>query len=114
MPYLSVAKKCPVNVKFKINAPTGLFLKFLFLLSGGAPMKELIIHMVQALVDHPEQVKVNEIKGRNTTVYELRVASSDMGKVIGKRGRNVNAVRTILTAASATAGKSRTVLELVE
>ena len=77
-------------------------------------MKELIIHIVKALVDHPEEVTVNEIKGGNTTVYELRVASTDLGKVIGKRGRNVNAVRTILTAASATAGKTRAILEIVE
>ena len=77
-------------------------------------MKELIIRIVQALVDYPEQVKVNEIKGGNTTVFELRVAASDLGKVIGKRGRNVNAIRTILTAASATAGKARAILEIVE
>jgi predicted RNA-binding protein YlqC (UPF0109 family) len=77
-------------------------------------MKELIIHVVQALVDNPEQVNVTDIEGGNTTVYELRVASGDLGKVIGKRGRNVNAIRTILTAASATAGKRRTILEIVE
>ena len=77
-------------------------------------MKELIISIVQALVDNPEQIEVNEIKGGNTTVFELRVAKNDFGKVIGKRGRNVNAVRTILTAASATAGKGRIVLEIIE
>jgi len=77
-------------------------------------MKELIIHIVKALVDHPEQVEVNEIRGGNTTVYELRVDSKDLGKVIGKRGRNVNAVRTVLTAASATAGKTRAILEIIE
>ena len=77
-------------------------------------MKELIVCVVQALVDHPEQVKVDEIKGGNTTVYELRVAKSDLGKVIGKHGRNANAIRTILTAASATAGKMRTILEIID
>ena len=77
-------------------------------------MKELIIHVVQALVDYPEQVNVTEIEGGNTTVYEIRVASRDLGKVIGKRGRNINAIRPILTAASATAGKRRTILEIVE
>lgn len=77
-------------------------------------MKELIIHVVQALVDNPEQVNVTEIEGGNTMLYEIRVAYRDLGKVIGKRGRNVNAIRTILTAASATAGKRRTILEFVE
>ena len=77
-------------------------------------MKELIKYIVQALVDSPEQVEISEIKGGNTTVFELEVAKKDIGKVIGKRGRNVNAIRTILTAASATAGKSRIILEIVE
>lgn len=77
-------------------------------------MKELVLHIVKALVDDTEQVEVNEIKGGNTSVFELKVAKEDLGKVIGKRGRNVNAIRTILTAASATAGKSRTILEIVE
>jgi predicted RNA-binding protein YlqC (UPF0109 family) len=77
-------------------------------------MKELIILIVKALVDNPEQVKVSEIMGGNTTVFELRVAKNDLGKVIGKRGRNVNAIRTILAAASASAGKGRTILEIVE
>lgn len=77
-------------------------------------MKELILLIVKALVDNPEQVEVAEITGGNTTVLELRVAKSDLGKVIGKRGRNVTAIRTILTAASASAGKGRTILEIVE
>jgi predicted RNA-binding protein YlqC (UPF0109 family) len=77
-------------------------------------MKELIKHIVQALVDNPEQVKIDEIVGRNTTVYELRVAKSDLGKVIGKQGKHARAIRTILTAASATARKGRSILEIVE
>ena len=76
-------------------------------------MKDLIIEIVKALVDQPDQVSVTEIKGDNTTVLELKVAKSDMGKVIGKHGRNVQALRTILSAA---AGKTRRryVLEIVE
>ena len=77
-------------------------------------MKELIEHIVHAMVDKPEQVKIDEIVGGNTTVYELRVAKSDIGKVIGKRGSHANAIRTILTAASATAKKGRAILEIVE
>jgi predicted RNA-binding protein YlqC (UPF0109 family) len=77
-------------------------------------MKELIKYIVQALVDNPEQVEISEIKGGNTTVFELKVAQKDLGKVIGKRGRNVNAIRTILTTATATAQKGRAILEIIE
>jgi hypothetical protein len=59
-------------------------------------MKDLISHIVKALVDQPEQVRVTETEGGHTVVLELNVAKSDMGKVIGKRGRNVGAIQTIL------------------
>ena len=77
-------------------------------------MKELIEYIVQAMVDNPEQVKIDEITGGHTTVYELRVDKKDLGKVIGKRGRHVKAIRTILTAASATTQKGRSILEIIE
>ena len=76
-------------------------------------MKDLITAIVQAIVDQPEEVKVNEIAGEHTSVLELRVAKTDMGKVIGKRGRTAQAIRTILSAASGKAGK-RYMLEIVE
>lgn len=76
-------------------------------------MKELISLMAKALVDHPDQVKVTEIVGEQTSVIELRVAKEDLGKVIGKQGRTAKAMRTVLSAASAKVGK-RHVLELVE
>ena len=76
-------------------------------------MKDLITEIVRGLVDQPEEVSVNEIEGSQTTVLEVNVAKSDMGKVIGKRGRNAHAIRTILSAA---AGKRRKryVLEIVD
>jgi hypothetical protein len=76
-------------------------------------MKDLITEIVQALVDHPEEVSVNEAEGSHTTVLEVRVAKADMGKIIGKQGRTAQAVRTILNAA---AGKTqqRYILEIVE
>ena len=76
-------------------------------------MKDLITGIVRALVDQPELVEVNEIDGSQTTVLEVTVANSDIGKVIGKKGRNVQAIRTIMNAVS---GKSRKhhVLEIVE
>ena len=76
-------------------------------------MKNFLIQIVKALVDNPEQVQVNEIEGTQTTILELRVAESDMGKVIGKHGRTANAIRTLLNAASGKAGK-RHVLEIGE
>lgn len=76
-------------------------------------MKELIEYIAKSLVDQPDQVKVTEVDGERTVVYELRVAQSDLGKVIGKEGRTAKAVRTIVTAASMKAGK-RAVLEILE
>jgi len=76
-------------------------------------MKDLINYIAQALVDHPEQVSVNEVEGSQTTVLELKVAKEDIGKVIGKQGRTARAMRTILNAASAKM-KKHAVLEIVE
>jgi predicted RNA-binding protein YlqC (UPF0109 family) len=76
-------------------------------------MKELIKYIAQALVDNPEQVKVAELEGRQTSVIELKVAKADLGKVIGKQGRTAHAIRTILTAASGKT-KRRTVLQIIE
>ncbi|MGB2928481.1 MAG: KH domain-containing protein [Desulfobacterales bacterium] len=76
-------------------------------------MKDLLIQIVKSLVDNPEQVQITEIEGSQTVVLELRVAKSDMGKVIGKQGKTANAIRSILNAASGKAGK-RYVLEIVE
>ena len=76
-------------------------------------MKDLILHIARALVDHPEQVSVIEIEGNQTSVVELKVAKEDLGKVIGKQGRTARAMRTLLSAASAKV-KKRTVLEIIE
>ena len=76
-------------------------------------MKELIRYIAQALVDHPEEVTVNEVEGKQTSVLELKVAKEDLGKVIGKQGRTARSMRTILNAASAKL-KKRTVLEIIE
>jgi len=76
-------------------------------------MKELIQCIAQALVDNPDQVTVNEITSSQTLVLELRVAKEDLGKVIGKKGRTAQAMRTILSCASAKT-KQRAILEIVE
>jgi uncharacterized protein len=76
-------------------------------------MKELVKRIAQALVDNPEQVVVSEVAGEKISVIELRVAKEDMGKVIGKQGKNAKALRDILSAASAKVHK-RTVMEIIE
>ena len=63
-------------------------------------MKQLIEDIAKALVDIPEEVVINVIEGEQTTVLELKVAPSDLGKVIGKQGRTARSVRTILGAVS--------------
>ena len=76
-------------------------------------MKDLIKYIAQALVDNPKQVTVTEIKGSNTSVFELKVAKEDIGKVIGRHGRTAQALRTILSGASGR-DRKRTVLEILE
>ena len=76
-------------------------------------MKELIELMAKSLVDKPEEVAVAEVGGERTTVFELRVAPSDIGKVIGKQGNTAQAMRTILSASGTKIGK-RCVLEILD
>ena len=59
-------------------------------------LKDLVEYMAKSLVDEPDQVEVNEVAGEQTTVVELKVAKSDLGKVIGKQGRTARSMRTIL------------------
>lgn len=76
-------------------------------------LKELIQFVSKSLVDMPDQVQVNEVVGEQTTVIELKVDKTDLGKIIGKQGRTARALRTILNAAS-TKLKKRSVLEIIE
>lgn len=63
-------------------------------------MKELVEVMAKALVEHPEEVVVTETAKENEILIELKVAPSDMGKVIGKQGRIAKAIRSVVKAAS--------------
>ena len=76
-------------------------------------MKELVEFIAKALVDEPDQVRVNEVQGEKITVIELRVAPGDLGKVIGKQGRTAHSIQTLLNAA-ATKLRKRAVLEILE
>ena len=75
-------------------------------------MKELVEYIVRGLVDHPDDVNVVEVGGAST-ILELTVAGSDMGRVIGKGGRVINSIRTLLQVLAAKQGK-RVTLELIE
>lgn len=77
------------------------------------PMKDLTAFIARALVDQPEEVVVSEIQGAQSSVIELKVSKEDVGKIIGKHGRTVMAIRTILSAASMK-HKKRCVLDLLE
>ena len=76
-------------------------------------MKELVEMIAKALVDSPDQVAVRAIEGEQSTVFELKVAQSDLGKVIGKQGRTARSIRTILGAAGMKL-KRRFTLEILE
>ena len=77
-------------------------------------MKDLTEQMVKSVVDYPEQVEITEVEGTDSLILEIRVAQEDMGKVIGRSGRIINAMRTIISAASAAKGAKRTSLEIIE
>ncbi len=76
-------------------------------------MKSLIEQIAKALVDKPEEVSIAEVAGEKTSVFELRVAKDDIGKIIGKQGNTARAIRTIISAAGTKLGK-RCVLEILE
>ncbi|MGB6607768.1 MAG: KH domain-containing protein [Atribacterota bacterium] len=76
-------------------------------------MKELIELIIKGIVDNPDKVEINEIIGEKSSIFEVRVDSSDIGKVIGRQGRNIKSIRTIVNAAAQKDDK-RVVLEIVE
>ncbi len=77
-------------------------------------MKEMIENIVKSIVDSPEDVNVNIAESENAKIYEISVGEGDIGKVIGKRGKNVGAIRTLVSAVSAKEGGKRSILELIE
>jgi len=80
---------------------------------AGGDMRMLVEQIAQALVDAPEQVQVTPVEDGDATILELRVAQTDLGKVIGRQGRTAKSIRTILGAASMKF-KKRYVLEIIE
>jgi predicted RNA-binding protein YlqC (UPF0109 family) len=76
-------------------------------------IKELVEFIARSLAEFPDAIVVKEITGQQISVIELRAAKEDLGKIIGKEGRNAHAIRTIVNAA-ATKLKKRAVLEILE
>ena len=77
-------------------------------------MKELLEGIIKAIVDKPDEVNIDLTESENTLIYELTVGEGDIGKVIGKKGKNVGSIRTILSAATAKEGGKRAMLEIIE
>ena len=77
-------------------------------------MDKLLENIVKSIVDKPDEVKVVINESDNTKIFELSVGDGDLGKVIGKKGQNVTALRTLLTAATAKDGGKRAILEVIE
>lgn len=76
-------------------------------------VKEFLENLIKQIVDNPDEVKIDEVKGQNTTVYELEVHKDDVGKVLGRKGKTVQAVRTLLNAVGRKHG-SQTMLEILD
>ena len=76
-------------------------------------MKELVEMLVKALVDNPDKVDIREITGEKNVMFEVRVSEEDVGKVIGKSGKTINALRTIMRAATSKENK-KVIVEIIQ
>ena len=76
-------------------------------------MRELIELIIKGIVDNPDKVEINEIIGERSSIFEVRVDSNDIGKVIGRQGRNIKSIRTIVNAAAQKDDK-RVIIEIVD
>ncbi len=76
-------------------------------------MRELIELIIKGIVDNPDKVEINEVIGERSSIFEVRVDSNDIGKVIGRQGRNIKSIRTIMNA-SVQKGDKLVIIEIVE
>ena len=76
-------------------------------------MQTFLEYVVKGLVEHPEDVKISPVERNGMTIFELRVSPEDMGRIIGKQGVTINAIRSLLQAGSARKGL-RCMLEVVD
>ena len=77
-------------------------------------MKEMLETIIKTIVDSPDKVKIDIAETENANIYELHVGEGEVGMVIGKKGKNISAIRTLLSAATAKAGGKRSLLEIIE
>ncbi len=75
-------------------------------------MKELVELIIKGIVDNPDKVEISEIIGERSSIFEVKVDPDDIGKVIGKQGRNIKSIRTIVNAAAQKDNK-RVIIEIV-
>jgi predicted RNA-binding protein YlqC (UPF0109 family) len=76
-------------------------------------IKEIVEYLVKLIVDKPEEVKITEKRGEQIIIFEVRANKQDFGKILGKQAKNIQAIRTLVNAISAKAGK-RSIIEIVE
>lgn len=77
-------------------------------------MKELVVELINKLVDNPKEVVVDEKIEGDTIKYKIHVSPSDIGKIVGKKGQNITALRTVLKAIGAKEVKKRVIIDLDE
>lgn len=83
------------------------------MVSQDISMKELVEYIAKALVDEVDRIEISEIAGNQTNIIELKVAKEDIGKVIGRKGRTADAIRTIVNCAAAKLSK-RYILQIID
>jgi len=76
-------------------------------------LRELIELIIKGIVDNPDKVEINEVIGERSSIFEVRVDSNDIGKVIGRQGRNIKSIRTIMNA-SVQKGDKLVIIEIVD
>ena len=76
-------------------------------------LKEIVEYLVKLIVDKPEEVKIAEKRGEQVIIFEVHANKQDFGKILGKHAKNIQAIRTLVSAVSAKAGK-RTIIEIIE
>ena len=77
-------------------------------------MENALCSIVKAIVDEPEDISLNIIESEYVLMYELYVGDKNLGKVIGKKGKNINAIRTLFSAANSKDGGKRAIIEVIE
>ncbi len=76
-------------------------------------MRDLVLLLAKSLVDHPDEVEISEVEGEQSVILEIRVAPDDMGKIIGRQGRIIKALRTVVKASAARDDK-RVAVEVIQ